>query len=125
MAAGNSYFGQLTASWGSHQIFFVRHQTAKMVLSAPGSPFTAHPQLKPFVSPSLNPDNKSHHPQVKSVVLVSLEARSHFILGQLKTQHLHPSTSHMVQNLDVKDVKRCQRCRSLFTLAWGKKSEFL
>lgn len=28
-----------------------------MVLSPPGSPFTAHLQLKPFVTPSLNPDN--------------------------------------------------------------------
>lgn len=39
-----------------------------MVLSPPSAggadTFTARPQLKPFVTPSLNPDNESHHPQV-------------------------------------------------------------
>lgn len=64
MAVGNSYFGQLVLSWDTWQIFFVPHQTAKMVLSPPSSPFTVCPQLKPFVTPSLNPDNKFHHPQV-------------------------------------------------------------
>lgn len=63
-AVGNSYIGQLVLSWGTHQIFFVPHQSAKMILPPPGSPCTAHPQQKPFVTPSLNPDNKSHHPQV-------------------------------------------------------------
>lgn len=50
--------------WGTHQIFFVPHQTAKVALSPHGSPLTACPQLKPLVTPSLNPDNISHHRKV-------------------------------------------------------------
>lgn len=53
MAVGNSYFRQLVLSWGTHQIFFVPQQTAKMVLSPPGSPFTAHANWSLLSFPAL------------------------------------------------------------------------
>jgi len=95
----------------AHRLFFVPHQTAKVVLAPPGSCFTAPHRRGPvFLSlPTLTLTANRTTP-AQLLFWASLAAGPYFILSDnWRRIRLHPSRPHVVENL-FSNFKVCDCC---------------